>query len=78
MSDLWRSYIDGGAKAITREDIERAMKAIQEAPVTICGVTHPHLVHPKAEGWTGCANLCGGYFYVEQVDGVPKIVGPPS
>ena len=63
---------------LTRADLEAAFATIAEAERQVCGVTYPHLVHPQAEGWTACANLCGGVFYVAQVDGFPRIVDPPS
>lgn len=44
------------------DNIRRAIEKIQNAPIEICGATYPHVVHPEAVGWTGCANCFSPVF----------------
>ena len=43
---------------ITIEMLRSAMDKIVNAPIVVCGVTHPHMVSPSAGpgSWTLCAN----------------------
>lgn len=52
------------AAPLTAEDLRRVFETVQDAPVRVCGTTEPHVVHPKAHGWTYCAN-CFGPVFVE-------------
>lgn len=58
---------------LTEDALRRAFEAVRDAEYRPC----PHVVHPKSEGWTTCANLCGAVVYIEQVAGFPVIVDPP-
>jgi hypothetical protein len=43
---------------LTREALERGFAEVLRQR-SVCGVHHPHLVHPRARGWTLCANCFG-------------------
>lgn len=68
------SYWDTTREAapITIDALNELMRRCWEDPPRICGVTHPHVVHPRAEGWTLCAN-CFGPVFVVDVDGQKMI-----
>lgn len=52
----WTYKVD--STPLTLEILQKAMDEIWNAPVRICGVTEPHVVHPKADGITRCG-MCG-------------------
>lgn len=50
---------DADGNQITIADIEAALQKLKDSPIRICGVTEPHIVHPKAlevPGFYTCAN----------------------
>lgn len=47
---------------LTRGTLLAAIEKVRNAPMRVCGVTEPHVVHPRASGWTGCANCFGPVF----------------
>lgn len=53
---------DETAPPLTREFITAAIQKVIDAPMRVCGATEPHIVHPKANGWTICANCLAAVF----------------
>lgn len=47
------------AKPFTIDEFQQAIEKMRTQESRICGVTHPHVVHPDATGPTPCANMCG-------------------
>ena len=59
MSDELTSWNDAPASApLTLEALDATFAKIVNAPIVVCGVTHPHMVSPSAGpgSWTLCAN----------------------
>jgi len=50
------SNVNTEPSSLTLEGLQKALDQIYNAPPRVCGVTEPHVVHPKANGWTNCAN----------------------
>lgn len=55
------------------EMLQSAIEMVANAPRRICGTTEPHVVHPKAHGWTNCANCFGACFVCFQESGCDGI-----
>lgn len=73
MSDLQRILEEGiqvsehpyakEARVLTKEDIEAAIEKVREVRPPCGTPENLHVVHPRAVGWTTCAN-CFGPVYV--------------
>lgn len=50
------------ARGITREDIAAALVTLRDRPRTV----HRHVVHPRSEGWTICADCFQPLFIVRE------------
>ena len=51
------------SKPLTAESLGEAFDRIANEPVVLCGVSHPHAVHPAADGWTRCG-ICASWVNV--------------
>lgn len=56
--DLWNGTNESAP--LSEEALRQSFERLGELgePVQVCGVTHPHVVHPKDDGWILCA-WCG-------------------
>lgn len=50
--------IDNTASFLTVEQLEAAFELLKNQPVEVCGVTMPHVVHPRTKDgeWAMCGN----------------------
>lgn len=47
---------------LTLDSLRAAMDAVRDAQPRRCGATEPHVVHPRAVGWTSCADCLSPVF----------------